>query len=598
MSKPPPKKAGATTPSQQKPVCPKTYQTRLTTAAAQASKQSEQSIQHKNAEATIPTGAAAKADAADATVPPSTPLNTIASQLANIVKEEKLETSAVKRLEELITYAKQMGAEEWRRGNSPDVQAKVSTIRHAIKQDLVHMYTDLVKHIVGVQETASAAVSSSTEKVLKEVGESAALAKDLASRVGKVSEATNKIASGVGSYRDALLADPIRSNRPASDPRVLSDIDRKARQILIEIFDTDDNNAMGKSLTELVREANEAFASMDDAAKPKDIRAVTALKSRKNTILLTLNSKEAVEWLRDPANEMAFTSAFSKDSHIRERAYNIIVPRIPITFDPKDQKHLREVEEVNSLDKNALAGARWIKPIGRRRIDQTHAYAIFSLASIDVANTLIRDGMIICGTKTRPKKQKREPIQCMKCRLWGHFATECQAEANTCGTCGEAHRTNHCTNKEKRHCVSCGGNTHASWDRNCPEFIRRCTIFDERNPQNAMPYYPTEHDWTLAIRPERIPLDMRFPGKYAVNSIPVTAGKHAGQTSKSQGKDTRREPAKKSHRENPNLIPLVRSREEGELLTDDEYWNWDRQDYPNAPDFAEESAPDRIKGWD
>ena len=598
MSKPPPKKAGATTPSQQKPVCPKTYQTRLTTATAQASKHPEQSTHHKNAEATTPLGMAAKADEADATAPPSTPLSTIASQLANIVKEEKLETSAVKRLEELISYAKQMEAEEWRRGNSPDVQAKVSTICHAIKQDLVHMYTDLVKHIVGAQETASAAISSSTEKVLKEVGESAALAKDLASRVGKVSEATNKIASGVGSYRDALLADPIRSNRPAADPRVLGDIDRKARQILVEIFNTSDNNAMGKSLTELVREANEALTSMVDAAKPKDIKAITALKSRKNTILLTLNSKEAVEWLREPENKMAFTSAFSKDSHIRGRAYNIIVPRIPVTFDPKDQKHLREVEEVNSLDKNALVGARWIKPIGRRRIDQTHAYAIFSLASADVANTLIRDGLIICGTKTRPKKQKREPIQCMKCRLWGHFATECQAEADTCGTCGEAHRTNHCTNREKRHCVSCGGSTHASWDRNCPEFIRRCAIFDERNPQNAMPYYPTEHDWTLTVRPERIPLDARFPAKYAVNSIPDTTGKYAGQALKPQEKDPRREPAKKSQRENPNLIPLVRGREEGELLTEDEYWNWDRRDYPNAPDFAEESTPDRIKGWD
>ena len=113
-----------------------------------------------------------------------------------------------------------------------------------------------------------------------------------------------------------------------------------------------------------------------------------------------------------------------------------------------------------------------------------------------------------------------------------------------------------------------------------------------------MPYYPTEHDWTLAVRPERIPLDMRFPGKYAVNSIPVAAGKHAGLTSKLPGKDPRRKPAKKSHWENPNLIPLVRGREEGELLTDDEYWNWDRRDYPNAPDFTEESAPDRIKGWD
>src|SRR5260221_12854778 len=113
-------------------------------------------------------------------------------------------------------------------------------------------------------------------------------------------------------------------------------------------------------------------------------------------------------------------------------------------------------------------------PIGRRHVEQMHAYAIFSVTSASSANVLIRDGLNICGTRVRPKKQKQEPIQCMKCRLWGHFAMECLADKDTCGTCGKEHRTNECKNKDKTQCVSCGDNTHASWDRYCPKFMRRC----------------------------------------------------------------------------------------------------------------------------
>jgi len=236
---------------------------------------------------------------------------------------------------------------------------------------------------------------------------------------------------------------------------------------------------LAKSLTELVSKANKVIASIEDTAKPKDIKVLAVLKMRKQTLLLTLNSKEAVAWFRDPSVEITFTGTFLEGSHIEERTYNIIVPRVPITFEPSDEKHLQEIEEINNLDKCAIARAKWIKPIKRRRADQTHAYTILSLASADCTNILIRDGLLICGTKSRPYKQKQEPVQCMKCRGWGHFATNCPASEDTCSTCGGTHRTNNCDSRNKLHCVSCKSDMHASWDRNCPEFIRRCGILQE-----------------------------------------------------------------------------------------------------------------------
>jgi hypothetical protein len=215
-------------------------------------------------------------------------------------------------------------------------------------------------------------------------------------------------------------------------------------------------------------------------------------------------------------------------SHIRERSYNLVVPRVPITFDPQDGKHLREVEEVNGLTTNALRKVRWIKPPQRRRLGQTHTYAIFSIVTAGMANMLIKDGLNICSTKVRPKKQKQEPIQCMRYRQWGHFVSECIAESEACGNCREAHHTNACQNKGKTFCIICKDNSHTSWDRNCPEFLRRCAIYDEHNPENGMPYYPTEEDWTLAERPARIPLDKRFPKRFAVNGLPFAANRHPG----------------------------------------------------------------------
>ena len=48
---------------------------------------------------------------------------------------------------------------------------------------------------------------------------------------------------------------------------------------------------------------------------------------------------------------------------------------------------------------------------------------------------------------------------------------------------------------------------------------------DERNPENNMPFFPTEQEWSQVVRPSRINMDERFPDKYAVNSLPLQGAK-------------------------------------------------------------------------
>ena len=355
------------------------------------------------------------------------------------------------------------------------------------------------------------------------------VAKELESQVGKVTIASDKIVSNATPYRDALLGGHGREVRGAVDGRILIDLERKAKQIMIVVKDSIFSVT---TADELVEKANGIIGKIEDSDRPGTVKIESITKFPKGGALLQLNSKEVAKWLRQPEIEDIFLKKFAKDAYVKERPHSVLLRGVPIILDPSNEAHLREIEETNGLTKFSIMKARWIKPEGRRRRGQTHAHATAAIALVETANTIIKEGIEICGVKIRPEKLKQEPLQCLRCRRWGHFAANCMEADDTCGTCGENHRTTQCKNSEKKHCVSCKSDTHTSWDRNCPEFIRRCKLFDESHPENNMVYFPTEEDWTLTTRPDRIPLEERFPQRFAVNSLPVMNKKHPAKGKK------------------------------------------------------------------
>jgi hypothetical protein len=455
-------------------------------------------------------------------------LQIIADALNCILEKEKLEKSTKTILEGVLRFIREMEEKEKTKAEGTALQPKVSTLHKAIKADISRVYEALLKQLCGILDTVSVTLENS-EKSLANMQNLKEVTKDITSKVGKVTDTIDKIATTTQSYRDTLIrSPPLAGNKSSLDPKVLGDMEHKAWQILIELYKEEGNSTLSKSLMEIIVRANETLNKISDAEKPDKVLVESALQTRKGVLVLTLNRKEAANWVRQPEHKIAFTEGFSKGSHIRERSFSLIAPRVLITFDPEDRNQLREVEEVNGLKDYIVRKARWIKLTGRRRLEQTHAYAILTITSADAANLIIRDGLIIHGARVQPTKQKQEPIQCMKCRKWGHFAGECTASKDTCGTCREHHRTNVCTNKGKLWCVTCENTYHASWDRNCLKFNRRCFVMDERNPENSMPYFPTDQDWTQAIRPWRILLEERFPANFAVNSLPTCGNRNPG----------------------------------------------------------------------
>jgi hypothetical protein len=571
MSKPP-NKGGPESTASQKPPTGNPYNTRAAALTANGSRSASQQRPTNTEPAKTSQSGKAKnkepgKDAASATHPMlSDLLQVIEEALLSILDREKMEQTTRTLLGGVLMFIRETVAQDQKSKASVRTQSEVSDLHKAIKLDLFRMYDALAKQLTELSTTANSNLTNSA-KTLKDTEVIKDTSKDIIGKLSKVTDNTGEIMTTTKSYRNALVANPAATNKAKVDPRVLGDLERKAKQILIELFDEEGNSTIDKSLTELLSKANKVLDKIEDADKPDEVKVEAVLKTRKGELVLTLNSKEAAAWIKQPEIEMAFTDDFAKGAHVRERNYNLIVPRIPVVFDPENKSHLRETEEGNGLHAHSIRKARWIKPIGRRRPDQTHAYAILSISSADVANLLIRDGLKIFGNMVRPVKQKQEPMQCMKCRRWGHFAGECPETEDTCGTCGESHRTNNCTSRSKVYCATCKDNTHASWNRACLEFNRRSAIIDERNPGNSMPYFPTEQDWTFAVRPNRIPLEERFPAKFAVNNLPIGGAKNSNARTRAPRKPDQTLPPRpdqthanrqtgRQETGNPNLIPL------------------------------------------
>jgi len=372
------------------------------------------------------------------TICTTSPLQKIATAIGQIISKDVLDSSTKQSLKDIIMFIHKEKEKEVQLKAKSVATAKESYIRKSIKKDLVEIYHAIDKCLNGIQDTVNETLTCSS-KLITDTENIAAATKELAGKVGKITDTAKRIAMDTLKYRDAVLTKPTQTIRAATDPKVLGDLECKSRQILIEHLDMEGTNLLGKSLTELTAKANKAISTIKDTKKPKDIKVQMLFKTHQGALVLTLDSKEVVAWIKQVEIEMAFTVAFAEGLHIVERSYNLIAPSVLISFDPKADKHLCKLEEANGLHTKEIVKAKWIKPIGRRRPDQTHTFVIIMLSSADAANLLIRDGMNICNARVRPRKQKAKPIQYMKCRKWGHFASNCQADKDTCGTCGDLH---------------------------------------------------------------------------------------------------------------------------------------------------------------
>jgi hypothetical protein len=83
----------------------------------------------------------------------------------------------------------------------------------------------------------------------------------------------------------------------------------------------------------------------------------------------------------------------------------------------------------------------WAKLPERQSMGQKTVHLIIAFTDANAANRAISEGLIICNKRAHVEKAKSDPVRCLKCYRWNHFAKECVLTHDRCGNCAEVHRT-------------------------------------------------------------------------------------------------------------------------------------------------------------
>src|SRR5258707_9357746 len=323
----------------------------------------------------------------------------IASMIEQITTKHSLPGQVKGALAEVMDFARKAAEMEDSKG-LPTVIILVKTFHKHLRSDLRYLYSTLEAKIMDLQAGQSKLLISA-ESLNKSSENLQSSTKELEGKVDKVTDATDRIVSTTTSYRDALLAKPANHNKSSANPKVISDLERKDRQVLVGYSSAGDNATLGTSLLVLKDNANQVLANIDDPICPESVKVDNISRTRDGSLLLPFNSKEATPWIKSQDNEDKFLDKFAVGACFRDRSYNILLHWVLTTFDPNNKLHLREVEEANSLPDHSIQKARWIKPTMRRCAGQMRAHAILTLTTADMANQIIRNGVNICGVRAR-----------------------------------------------------------------------------------------------------------------------------------------------------------------------------------------------------
>ncbi|KAN0139401.1 hypothetical protein V8E53_002902 [Lactarius tabidus] len=190
--------------------------------------------------------------------------------------------------------------------------------------------------------TASPPASDLLETASKEIKQAAQSIKAVAGEMGKsivqVTDTSTQLASTATNYKDTLLKSSEQQTQPRpyppqekpsqSNPKVIRDINRKVRQILI---DMKDDKILSTSLAEIKEKVHTAISAITNPPPPKEATILEISKLHKGGFTILFKEKEITDWLQDPNVESEFTAALAEDAAITKHTFPIMVPCIQLT---------------------------------------------------------------------------------------------------------------------------------------------------------------------------------------------------------------------------------------------------------------------------
>ena len=221
-----------------------------------------------------------------------------------------------------------------------------------------------------------------------------------------------------------------------------------------------------------------------------------------------MDTDNAATWLSATENQCKLCDKIGSNAEFKARTYNVIAFNVSLSINPDNLDHCLEICEVNGLERDSITSAKWAKAVEKRSANQRTAHLILSFNNADAVNRSTLNGMSICNRRCSIEKLKREPIRCLKCQGWGHFAKDCIEHKDRCSNCAGEHRADSCIDLN-RNCASCNTNDHTSWSRTCPAFLKKLDELNSRNPDNLLQVFPTADLWSWApaakLTPPQLP---------------------------------------------------------------------------------------------
>ena len=286
----------------------------------------------------------------------SSPLLKIAKMIDQIISKHNPPGQVKQALTEVAELAKKT-VEEEKEANIHVPLNAVKTMHERFKADLLVVHGALDDKISDIQ-TSQRKLLSSLESLNKSTKNLCSTTKELEGKVTKVNNITDKIATTTSTYRDVLLAKPANQLRSNTDPKVLDDLDRRARQVLVGHSSDEENTTLGTSLLDLKDKANKIVTKLDNPTRPEAAAIESVTRTCTGSILLLLNSKEAADWLREPDVVDKFLDKFAIGASIKGRSFSVMLKWVPIIFNPDSFVHHREIEEANNLPDHSIQKAR------------------------------------------------------------------------------------------------------------------------------------------------------------------------------------------------------------------------------------------------
>jgi hypothetical protein len=350
------------------------------------------------------------------------------------------------------------------------------TVRSAFDSQITEFTSDMKMLVNDVNTKIDAHLNDALEQITKATA---------GIKAPQTTHAPQIASNATPTYASALINPP-----PHVNPRLAAREGIKARQFqLIGIRETEYGHYDTQQLkAELNKKAREL------GLKEGKIRSVIAQKD--GNLIIEVDSDISAKWYANTSNKVNLCVALGDNVSFRPKLFNVLAFNVPLTIDVSDPKHVDEINEANDLEDYAVSSIRWAKPSNRRAPQQKSAHLILSFLSPEAANRVISNGIWICNKKCHVERIKREPIRCLKCQGWNHMAKDCSETEDRCSNCAGAHRTAACLSPRAKRCVSCKSDGHASWSRECPTFLKKAVEFNERNPENMLPFFPTADPWT------------------------------------------------------------------------------------------------------